>query len=164
MLGSPEIKMFEKQVETDRDGGFKSSASRERNGMRQKLSAGVGGRRGATFPERAFFFFFFFLIHLTLAAGNLRLPQFVHLFINLSITTSPILCLHAQPVLLLLLLHEVCILLLFLSPLHPHADLALWVQRCAEACRRATSIDNQGAVGPSRCVAVVSVFDGGAVR
>lgn len=56
MLSSPEIKMFEKQVETDRDGGFKSSASRERSRMRQKLSAGVGGRRGAVFRERAFFF------------------------------------------------------------------------------------------------------------
>lgn len=58
MLGSPEIKMFEKQVETDRDGGFKSSASRERSRMRQKLSAGVEGRRGDAFPARAFFFFF----------------------------------------------------------------------------------------------------------
>lgn len=59
MLGSPEIKMFKKQVETDRDDGFKSSVNRERSGMRQKLSAGVAGRRGAVFPERAFFFFFF---------------------------------------------------------------------------------------------------------
>lgn len=46
LLGSPEIKMFEQRVETDGDGGFKSSASGERSGMRQELSVGEGGRRG----------------------------------------------------------------------------------------------------------------------
>lgn len=45
--------------------------------------------------ESVFFLCFVLLIHLTLIAGTLGPPQFVHLFINLSIPTSPILCLYA---------------------------------------------------------------------
>lgn len=144
--------MFEKQVETDRDGAFKSSES----GVRQKLSVGEGGSGGAV-AFSFFLYFFFFLIHLTLAARTLGPPQFVHLFINLSIATSPILRLHAQAV--LLLLHEACLLLL--SPLHLHADQVLRVQ--AGGGGVTVSVDDGGAVGPSHCAALLSVFDRGGV-
>lgn len=83
--------MLQKQLERDSDNGYENrrSASREEQNE-TKLSAEM-----RSCLESVFCALYCALIHLTLIAGTLGPPQFVHLFVNLSITTSPILRLHA---------------------------------------------------------------------
>lgn len=103
------------------------------------------------------------LIDFALVAGPLWPPQFVHLFVNLSVSSSPILRLHAQTLLLFLFCMAHIVLFLLLA-LDLHADL---VQRPhgARARRAGAAVDAVGSIWAPQGVlrAVVSVLHRGGV-
>lgn len=114
------------------------------------------------------------LVHLVLIAGPLGPPQLVHLFIDLSVPSSPVLHLHTHTFLLLIhvahiillfLLINLLLLFLLLLSLHLHADLALQVQgqRGAQARGPGVSVDAEGSVGAPQHIlgAVAAILDGG---